>query len=108
MVRRTRFFNASLASVTLHRLGRNRRLVLRLAWLTLLPESTALPVSSQRRAIVVRPYLSTCLEAVEGGTASQEVERSRQVPRRYTGDVAHGQGNESPRPFNLRIDEFCE
>jgi hypothetical protein len=32
-------------------------LVLRLAWLTLLPESTALPVSSQRRAIVVRPYL---------------------------------------------------
>jgi hypothetical protein len=32
-------------------------LVLRLAWLTLLPVSTALPVSSQRRAIVLSPCL---------------------------------------------------
>src|SRR5262245_40398136 len=51
MVMRTRFFSASLSSVTLHRLGRKRRLVRRLAWLTLLPVSTALPVSSQRRAM---------------------------------------------------------
>src|SRR5690606_26413682 len=48
---RTRWPSASLISVTWHRLGRNRRFALLLAWLTLLPTSTALPVSSHRRDI---------------------------------------------------------
>src|SRR3990170_804478 len=61
MVIRTRFFSASLSSVTLQRLGRKRRLVRRLAWLTLLPVSTALPVSSQRRAMSLI-LLSNCTE----------------------------------------------
>src|SRR5690606_13010899 len=41
--------SASLMSDTWQRFGRNRRRVLRFAWLTLLPDITALPVSSQRR-----------------------------------------------------------
>src|SRR5262245_65053816 len=57
MVSRTRFLSASLSSVTLQRFGRKRRLVRRLAWLTLLPVSTALPVSSQRRAMILYPSL---------------------------------------------------
>src|SRR5690554_3302304 len=36
-------------SETWQRFGRNRRRVLRFAWLTLLPDITALPESSQRR-----------------------------------------------------------
>ena len=43
--------SASLISETLHRLGRKRRRDLLFAWLTLLPDITALPVSSQRRAM---------------------------------------------------------
>src|SRR6185312_15293108 len=39
-------------SVTLHRLGRNRRLVLRFEWLTLWPTRAVLPVRSQRRDMV--------------------------------------------------------
>src|SRR5215213_1713953 len=39
--------------VTLSRFGRNRRLVLRFEWLTLLPTSADLPVRSQRRDIAV-------------------------------------------------------
>jgi hypothetical protein len=34
-----------------------------LAWLTLLPVSTALPVSSQRRAMVLDPSLRYSVEA---------------------------------------------
>src|SRR5262245_5282379 len=45
-------FSASEISVTLTRFGRKRRLVLLLAWLTLLPVSTALPVSSHSRDIL--------------------------------------------------------
>jgi hypothetical protein len=66
-----------------------------------------LPVSSQRRAIVLSPHLSTCLEASGRGTASP---RSSNVPAksgRYTGEIASGQGNET-RYSNLTIDEFCE
>src|SRR5262245_22079287 len=38
-------------NVTLHKLGRNRRLVLRFEWLTLWPVCAVLPVRSQRRDI---------------------------------------------------------
>src|SRR5215207_7232954 len=41
--------SASEIIVTLHRLGRNRRLVLRFEWLTLWPVCAALPVKSHRR-----------------------------------------------------------
>src|SRR5690606_16857965 len=51
MRRRTFWPRASEISVTSHRFGRNRRRVLLLAWLTLLPVITALPVSSQARDI---------------------------------------------------------
>src|SRR5690606_28477550 len=52
MRRRTFWFSASEISVTLTRLGRKRRRVLLLAWLTLLPDWTPLPVSSQARDMV--------------------------------------------------------
>ena len=45
--------SASEISDTLTRLGRNRRRVRLIAWLTVLPLITPLPVSSQRRAIVL-------------------------------------------------------
>src|SRR5215813_605114 len=41
--------STSEITVTLSRLGRNRRLVLRFEWLTLCPTCAALPVSSHRR-----------------------------------------------------------
>lgn len=41
--------SASEMSVTLHKLGRNRRFDLRFEWLTLWPVSAILPVKSQRR-----------------------------------------------------------
>src|SRR3977135_3339205 len=44
--------------VTLHRFGRNRRLVLILEWLTLWPTWGPLAVSSQRRDIVENPLPS--------------------------------------------------
>src|SRR5262249_25839502 len=44
--------------VTLQRLGRNRRLVLMLEWLTLWPVRGALAVSSQRRDIFQNPRSS--------------------------------------------------
>src|SRR3984957_4239249 len=44
--------------VTLHRFGRNRRLVLIFEWLTLWPTSGPLAVSSQRRDIVLNPLPS--------------------------------------------------
>src|SRR5690606_33086567 len=47
--------STSLRKVTAHRFGRNRRRVLLLAWLTLLPVWTVLPVSSQRRAMRYAP-----------------------------------------------------
>src|ERR1700734_1049009 len=44
--------------VTLHRFGRNRRLVLILEWLTLWPTCGPLAVSSQRRDILRNPLPS--------------------------------------------------
>src|SRR5579862_7934009 len=49
--RRTRWPSASESIVVSCRLGRKRRRVLLLAWLTLLPVSTPLPVMLQRRAM---------------------------------------------------------
>src|ERR1700694_3114628 len=49
--RRTERPSVSDISVTLHRFGRKRRLVLRLEWLTLWPVCAVLPVKSQRRDI---------------------------------------------------------
>src|SRR6202789_408203 len=50
--------SASEIKVTLHRFGRNRRLVLIFEWLTLWPTSGPLAVSSQRRDIVLNPLPS--------------------------------------------------
>ena len=46
---RTERPSTSDCNVTLSRLGRKRRLVLRFEWLTLCPICRILPVSSQRR-----------------------------------------------------------
>src|SRR5882762_8446872 len=56
--RRTLRPSASEMKVTLHRFGRNRRLVLMLEWLTLWPVWGALAVSSQRRDIAQIPLAS--------------------------------------------------
>src|ERR1700735_3535516 len=50
--------SASEMKVTLHRFGRNRRLVLIFEWLTLWPTSGPLAVSSQRRDIALNPLPS--------------------------------------------------
>ena len=105
MVRRTRFFNASLSSVTLHRLGRKRRFVRRLAWLTLLPVSTALPVSSQRRAIVV------ILVSKHPGSSERGRRSKRRALRKGGRDIRGPPETVKvvvSGPPNLRIDEFCE
>ena len=47
--KRTERPSVSEIMVTLHRLGRNRRLVLRFEWLTLWPVCAILPVRSHRR-----------------------------------------------------------
>ena len=56
--RRTERPSVSEISVTWHRFGRKRVRVFRLEWLTLLPDWTALPVSSQRRDIAKNPSRS--------------------------------------------------
>src|SRR5580698_2064034 len=56
--RRTLRPSASEMKVTLHRFGRNRRLVLILEWLTLWPTIGPLAVSSQRRDIAQNPLPS--------------------------------------------------
>src|ERR1700761_6042778 len=53
--------------VTLHRFGRNRRLVLIFEWLTLWPPSGPLAVSSQRRDIVQNPLPSPSLRQSGAG-----------------------------------------
>src|SRR3990170_2753189 len=104
MVIRTRFFSASLSSVTLQRLGRKRRLVRRLAWLTLLPVSTALPVSSQRRAMA----LILLLKSRESRRCFSRVPEKRcNQRRRYTGMGLSGQGA-ATNLRQARIDESCK
>src|ERR1039458_3224729 len=56
--RRTDEPSASDSSEVSCRLGRKRRRVLLLAWLTLLPACTPLPVISQRRDIFGNPWAS--------------------------------------------------
>src|ERR1700733_9416141 len=53
MRKRTDFPSRSDISVTLSRLGRKRRLVLRFEWLTRWPICRVLPVSSQRHAMAI-------------------------------------------------------
>src|SRR4051794_11760387 len=60
-LKRTLRPSASEMKVTLHRFGRNRRLVLMLEWLTLWPTWGPLAVSSQRRDILQNPLPSPTL-----------------------------------------------
>src|SRR5882757_10728096 len=75
--------SAAEISVTLHRFGRNRRLVLILEWLTLWPTWGPLAVSSQRRdmaKILCHPRTGPKdLRAGHGGSKS----RPFQEPRTY-------------------------
>src|SRR6266849_3973183 len=72
--------------VTLHRFGRNRRLVLILEWLTLWPTSGPLAVSSQRRDIAKSSFVPG-LESLGGSNS-----RPFQEPRTYRGRAASRQG----------------
>src|SRR3954464_9092518 len=56
--RRTQRFSVSTQKRRYCRFGRNRRLVLLLAWETLFPTIGPLPVTSQTRAISTLRYLS--------------------------------------------------
>src|SRR5580693_8807563 len=60
---RTERLSASDSSVTLSRLGRNRRLVLRFEWLTRLPIWRIFPVNSQRHDMAVVPQRSRASSA---------------------------------------------
>src|SRR4051794_13349796 len=64
--RRTLRPSASEMKVTLHRFGRNRRLVLILEWLTLWPTWGPLAVSSQRRDISKNPLPSLIFRPAGG------------------------------------------
>src|SRR6202012_4572066 len=59
--------------VTLHRFGRNRRLVLIFEWLTLWPTCGPLAVSSQRRDIVQNPLPSPSLRPCAGAGVQNHV-----------------------------------
>src|ERR1700724_4208782 len=87
--RRTERPSVSDISVTLHRFGRKRRLVLRLEWLTLWPVCAVLPVNSQRRDIglnsvsaeprvgVAPLFLGPEPEIRLGGSRSAETRKAR-------------------------------
>src|SRR3984957_5514504 len=83
--------SASEMKVTLHRFGRNRRLVLIFEWLTLWPTSGPLAVSSQRRdiaKILFHPLIRSPQREPRGGSNS----RSSREPRTYRGRAAGRQG----------------
>src|SRR3981189_3168839 len=59
--------------VTLHRFGRNRRLVLILEWLTLWPTCGPLAVSSQRRDISQNPLPSRAFRPALGNETGVQI-----------------------------------
>src|SRR5215831_15185800 len=69
---------ASDSSVVFCRLGRERRLVLLLAWLTLWPYCTPLPVMAQRRAMTRDPLCWNDLVSAPPGPR-----RSRRFVRQW-------------------------
>jgi hypothetical protein len=76
--KRTERSSKSETSVTWTRLGKKRVRVLRLEWLTLLPDWTAIPVSSQRRAIELRSFermLQLDPANMKAGRSNQEAPR---------------------------------
>src|SRR5271170_7401316 len=77
--------SVSEISVTWHRFGKKRVRVLRLEWLTLLPDWTALPVSSQRRDIAKNPSRIGWRAAGRSGK-----DRSRQDKRPQTRQIDPG------------------
>src|SRR3977135_3175449 len=77
--------------VTLHRFGRNRRLVLILEWLTLWPTSGPLAVSSQRRAITKSSSIPGPSVPQKGRRGGSKTRPSRE-PLGYRGSAAGRQG----------------
>jgi hypothetical protein len=76
-----------------------------LAWLTLLPVSTALPVSSQRRAIASKILLAECAEASPACSILENKAGSGLAGRDIRGWPPRVKRPALP---NLRIDEFTE
>src|SRR4051812_43076892 len=84
-------------NVTLHKLGRNRRLVLRFEWLTLWPVCAVLPVKSQRRDIGLPQALWPATQArnpdpfLEGaGIVSRQSGVKKAATRAAGFPLAHG------------------
>src|SRR5882724_1705502 len=69
--------SASLASVTVCRLGRNTRFVLLFAWLTRCPLRTPFPVNSQRRDMA-----ALSIGLLERAALLRKGPLARQAPRR--------------------------
>src|SRR5450631_1385585 len=92
--------SASEMKVTLHRFGRNRRLVLIFEWLTLWPTSEPLAVSSQRRDIALNPLPSRPSSLSEGAVRGSKSRPSRE-PRTYRGRASRFAPPAPPpeRPF---------
>jgi hypothetical protein len=80
-------------------------LVLRLAWLTLFPESTAFPVNSQRRAIA--SILLHNLAEAGAGRGIKEMPNAATAWRDIRGRKRQVKAACNP-PLNLRIDEIHE
>src|SRR4051812_5033735 len=96
--RRTLRPSASEMKVTLHRFGRNRRLVLILEWLTLWPTWGPLAVSSQRRDISENPLPSLIFRPA-GGTKPGFKSCASGERRTYRGEGGGRQGFDRPRRF---------
>src|SRR5216684_1365889 len=84
--------SASEMKVTLHRFGRNRRLVLILEWLTLWPTWGPLAVSSQRRDISRNPLPSPALPKSASARRGGSKSRPSREPRTYRVRAAGRQG----------------
>src|SRR6202049_886037 len=94
--RRTLRPSASEMKVTLHRFGRNRRLVLMLEWLTLWPTCGLLAVSSQRRDIFKNPLPSPALPRAHQARPGGSKSRPSRERRTYRGQAAERQGFAPP------------
>src|SRR5262245_50385082 len=111
-------FSASEVSVTLTRFGRKRRLVLLLAWLTLWPLWTALPVSSHSRDIFHVPYRSKlepkryARNVLARGILRRPYGKSRASIVTFAGSVKPGGGRldfhkaAELRPYGTKLKRF--
>ena len=88
-------------SVTWTRFGKKRVRVLRLEWLTLLPDWTALPVSSQRRDIALKSFNE--IELTRAGQTKGRAASVRKRPAGRSGPGLLGRGSIGERVLRVKL-----